>query len=747
MKRRFHRLLVAFVAALIVLLVAAPSVFAHAAFLGSDPVPGQRVERSPTQIAMRFTEAINRRLSTAALYDAVSGKRVRVDVGAPSARQLVLTSPARLDRGSYRVEWHSVSADDGHALEGSFSFGVRATALGGARTTQAGPLADGGCLRVLVRALLYPALFVFVGALLLAALLPAPDRVPWIVPRDALTDLARSEADALIARYWRIVLDAGALAAGLAALSALLDARDAAGGFSWGVMRDYLTTGTAGVGRVAVVAFVMLAVGAARRLPYAAALAAVLALGAMAIAGHAHAASPRAGAIVTDWIHLLAATVWVGGIGLIVLTWAPTVRRSGPLLRLAAMRHVLARFGRVALPAFIVVALTGSLNALIELGRVSALWQTGYGRVLMVKVALVGLIAAASYMHALRLRPQLLAANPHPEPRSERRHWRLLGAEPLLGVGVGVAVALLLAFPPPRPSSEVARAAPVAQAACDPCPLAKAKPHELAVAEEGGSDIVAAWIRRRPGGLEGEVRLINVHGKPSSTPFEIETATTIAVSCGLGCRRFKIPSLPSTLRVIVVERGHEYTAVLPTVWHAGESRRARQLLNRAQAVMRRLRSVREIERVNSVPGITAITRYRLKAPDRFAYTNALQRAPHARTRLQGESVVIAKTQWNREPGRAWQKSQYGGGLRFRTKSWFRWSAYAIAVRLLDVHREHGRPVAVLALMDPGTPAWWRLWIDLDTMRVIRDRLIASGHFMTQRYVAFNEPLEIQPPTR
>ena len=38
-----------------------------------------------------------------------------------------------MPRGSYRVEWHSVSAEDGHELEGSFSFGVQAPALGGPR--------------------------------------------------------------------------------------------------------------------------------------------------------------------------------------------------------------------------------------------------------------------------------------------------------------------------------------------------------------------------------------------------------------------------------------------------------------------------------------------------------------------------------------------------------------------------------------------------------------------------------------
>jgi hypothetical protein len=73
---------------------------------------------------------------------------------------------------------------------------------------------------------------------------------------------------------------------------------------------------------VAVVIEVLLA-NRARR---AAALALLAALGAIAIGGHANSASPRALALTSDWAHLLAATVWVGGIAQITVTWLPGVR-------------------------------------------------------------------------------------------------------------------------------------------------------------------------------------------------------------------------------------------------------------------------------------------------------------------------------------------------------------------------------------------------------------------------------------
>jgi hypothetical protein len=131
----------------------------------------------------------------------------------------------------------------------------------------------------------------------------------------------------------------------------------------------------------------------------------------------------------------------------------------------------------------------------------------------------------------------------------------------------------------------------------------------------------------------------------------------------------------------------------------------------------------------------------LRAPNRVAYTNAILKAPAHRPTLQGHTVTIGKTQWTQAAGLAWRKSEFGSGVPFRTRSWFDWTSYATAVRLLDLTPR----TAVLALADPGTPAWWRLWIDRRTLRVTRSRLITTAHYMTQRFFGFNRPLDIRAP--
>ena len=51
-------------------------------------------------------------------------------------------------------------------------------------------------------------------------------------------------------------------------------------------------------------------------------------------------------------------------------------------------------------------------------------------------------------------------------------------------------------------------------------------------------------------------------------------------------------------------------------------------------------------------------------------------------------------------------------------------------------------------MDPAAnPVWYRLWVDLQTRRVLKTRMIAGGHFMTDRYSRFDERPRIDVPKR
>jgi hypothetical protein len=151
--------------------------------------------------------------------------------------------------------------------------------------------------------------------------------------------------------------------------------------------------------------------------------------------------------------------------------------------------------------------------------------------------------------------------------------------------------------------------------------------------------------------------------------------------------------------------------------------------------MRALRSVRQFERVTSGPGSYAATAYWLRAPDRARY----------RTSGNADTIIIGRHEWLLAPGLPWQRSEYGSGLPFSTRSWFRWTTYGRSVRLLDVRRVDQRRFVDLALMDEGTPVWFQLRVDLATQRVVRERMISEGHFATSRYFGFNQPFAITAP--
>ena len=728
------RLLLAVLAAASVLAAAAPAAYGHAAFLGSDPEPGARLDASPRQVTLTFTEPLDRRLTRATLVSVDGGEEVGTRLRATSERRLVLEPAGELPRGAYRIEWHTVSPLDGHALEGTFSFGVRAAAAGAEHLVEQSPLAGGGGLRVVARIALYAALLLFAGALLLRVLLRGDRAASWLVP-SALDGVRDLDADRARARERSLVGDLGIFAAGSAAAAALLEASDAAGGLSASAARDYLLANVAGLARVAVVVLVVLAAATWRRRPGVAATSAGLALAAVAASGHASSASPRVPSVFLDWIHLLSGAVWLGGIGLIVLVWGPTLRAGARGARVAVARHVLPAFGHAAVPAFGLVVLTGLMGLLGQLGAPADLWRTDYGLVLSVKIVLVGLIAAASWWHVRRLRPRLLAADGDLPARVARRHWRLLRSEPLLGLGVVVAVALLASFPlPPRQLGAADAQVQAAPPVCDPCPLPAAADSELAVADDAGSYVVAAWIRRDRDRVSGTVRVLDRQSRPARAPISVRDARQR--SCGRGCRRFATGGA-GTLRVAVRERGRQYVAVLPTRWRRAETARARRLLDEAQATMREIRSVRQTELITSGPGTFARTTYRLQAPDRMTYTTEPAKTA---------TVVIGERQWFRAgPAEPFQQGPFGSGIPFSTERWFRWESYARTVRLLDVRENGGRRVAELALFDPGTPVWIRLTVELDRKRVLREVMTAGAHFMVRRNAGFGEPVRIRPP--
>ena len=100
---------------------------------------------------------------------------------------------------------------------------------------------------------------------------------------------------------------------------------------------------------------------------------------------------PVSWATIRVFLHVTAATVWVGG-QLTLAGLVPGLRALGP----DAPRAVARRFNRIAWPAFGVLVATGIWNVL----DLAPDWSSDYGRTVMVKIAVVAASGLSALLHA-----------------------------------------------------------------------------------------------------------------------------------------------------------------------------------------------------------------------------------------------------------------------------------------------------------------------------------------------------------
>jgi copper transport protein len=720
---------------LICLLVLPAVASAHALLISSSPTPGAGLGAAPTAVIATFSEPLNRPLSTLTLTTSRGGT-VPTTVTADGPTRLVLRPVHRLARGVYEVRWRTVSADDGHIAQGSYSFGVRAAVLGPAVSAAPGPLADGGWLRALLDAVFDGALILFCGGVFCGALLSKPGSDPgaWLVPDASWSNIGR--------RQWRLTIAIGGAAVLFSLVATRADAAHAGGGLSGRALHDYLFSDFAGYARLAAPAMVLVSVVAAvRGAPRWASAPAVLALAAVAAGGHSSSARLSGVAFGADLVHLIAASVWLGGIAVIAIAWVPRLRELGAAGRRRVIQVVLPRFGAVALPAFLTLVLAGGLNAVTELGSVQALWSTGYGRVLLVKTSLVGVVALLSYGHALLLRPRLLATREF-DVRVERRHWRLLASEPIVSAGIVLAAALLLAYAPPIDAAEQLAATGSISAAR--VLETSAEGSQLSVAGEAGPYIVNALVSRAGRGASVELHTLDAVQHPVSVPVRVPGSVS-GGPCGVGCTRLALPGFPATVAVDVTAPGRVYQVSLPVRYQPGGEAVARRLLALVESRQGTVRSVAIRETLGSGVGAPEVTSYQVGMPDRFAYRLSRN------GRFVSDTTIVGTHEWTRAAGqKRWQASVYGGGgPAFSAAGYLGWwTPFAGQPQLLDRSGADGDERADVATVSRiaglGT-VWLQIALDVTHRRVLHIGMITTAHFMTQTWSAFNAGGAIEPP--
>jgi copper transport protein len=369
-------------------LAAPASALAHGNLIRSDPPSGAVLPAPPSVVRLYFDDAVRPQSGMRAVRNSggsVLNGRPRVAGGG----ELIIPLRARLPHGDYTILWRVLS-DDGHPINGITTF-----AVGAGRPPPKpafAPPSEQRPFQTLARWLFFAGILAAAGSALFRIAMPREAEPPlWLLFASFLLVVAGGSVLAgdasLETRFGRVVAVAIAVAAGGAAIAAV------------GAFYRPVSPG--------------------------AWVAALLLLPAPSIAGHAlDPGRPRL-ELPVDVLHVAASSLWLGGL----LSLAVGLRggRSGaPAVR---------RFSTLALGSVVVLGATGLTRAYAELGSVSDVWSTGYGRLLIAKTAILGLLVPLGWANRYRVVPALA--------RSAPTLLRNVRAELLLFVGLIVAVALL----------------------------------------------------------------------------------------------------------------------------------------------------------------------------------------------------------------------------------------------------------------------------------------------------------------
>ncbi len=410
---------------------------AHAILLQSDPANSAILKSPPSQVRMWFSEDLNPTISTAQVINGTNRQRVDTqDAHVPSnnSREMDLSLSANLAPGVYIVIWRTQSADDGHVLSGSFLFSVAAAdgtvpqssgatsipnTLGTGATGGANGQLDGPTFfSFLMVTLVELGTIFWIGAQLWRMFVP-----PIEQDESGILQELRQQEEHRFERVFAIPVLILTFLANLGVLigQGLVIANGKALSLSMllglsnnGRFGTYWTVREIIVALALLIAIYTFMIKKRSEIIDAALswINLILALGlliAMTLSGHAAATSNNIllFAVLIDWLHLLAAALWVGGMFYIATTYLPVLHDRSLQERTVSLLSVLPRYTPLAITGVIIMAVSGPFNATIHMSSWGQLFSTAYGRALVVKVLLVAALLVTSAIHFRIFRPRL----------------------------------------------------------------------------------------------------------------------------------------------------------------------------------------------------------------------------------------------------------------------------------------------------------------------------------------------------
>jgi copper transport protein len=504
----------AVILALIVVLLTSGVVFAHADIARSDPAANAVLEVAPAQVTIEFTEPVEPRLSRIdVLYDDGSVADNNDTTRDPVDSKVLRVSLKDSREGTYIVSWRALSEVDGHVTSGSYVFSVgQPIDRTKASATSTGAVTSP--LDMIARALTFIGQAVIAGAVAFR----------WLVWRPALksAQLADEVDQRSLPDTKRVLIAALALAAAGAALLLIAQA-----GNSGGSIGDWLGTrvGRVWLGRAAT----LIAIGvlldditATARGSRFGTIASIWLPGQLlfltTLTSHSAAISqPPIIPFAADFVHLIATSIWVGGLALMAFVVPRVARTLSTEDRSWLWLRTVVNFSTMAAVAVGVLILTGSYLSFLHIGSWTALIGTAYGRTLLLKLAFAGIAMLVGAYNLIVIKPRLDRAIDQPElgPQLQRRFRRTVLIEATVGLLVLASAGALTALPRSK----------------DPQPTVAARPLQLTTRSED-LDVALTLDPARSGASSYTVRL-SQNGQAISDAQEVSLRFTY-LTRGLG---------------------------------------------------------------------------------------------------------------------------------------------------------------------------------------------------------------------
>jgi copper transport protein len=470
---------------------------AHSHLVRSQPAADATLKQAPRTIELWFSEELAPGFNAITVTDG-QGKRVdHGDVTLSEGDKKLQIALQDLGSGTYTVDWKNLSADQ-HTMKGKFTFMV---ALPAAPTTppsqaaqqSAPPVSPTQSTRAVsseesgtpwtlsfMRWLEYLGMMSLVGgfALVLFVLNPALRGARHLEGADRETALRRGRSRFLKISWLSLAVLALATLAMLALQAATVLDVSVSEALAPARLSQVLTKTSFGppwilqAAAVVVLALIVFLYG--RREGKSAESSTLLCAGlivgcvlllAPSLMGHAKAAqSEWRFSILSDWLHLVAAAVWVGGLFHLVLVMPQTLFELGGRRRLHVLHRLVPLFTRLAVASTVLIAITGVYNSWVHVDGFAMLWHTSYGKAVLLKVLLFvpmivlgGLNTFVIHPRASRLIDEEHEAETPEHSETNSRFYRSVAAEGVLGVLVLLVAAVLVFLPPARQHMTISR--------------------------------------------------------------------------------------------------------------------------------------------------------------------------------------------------------------------------------------------------------------------------------------------------